>query len=50
MIVLNPVADQTMSAVLSAPLPSPTHIAFRLDIRPRGDEHLGDLRRLIVSR
>ena len=26
-IVLNPVADQTMSAVLSAPLPSPTHRA-----------------------
>ena len=28
----------------------PTHIVFRLDIRPRSDEHLGDLRRLIVSR
>ena len=25
LIGLNPVADQTMSAVLSAPLPSPTH-------------------------
>ena len=28
----------------------PTHTAFRLDIRPRSDEHLGDLRRLIVLR
>ena len=28
----------------------PTHNVFRLDIRPRSDEHLGDLRRLIVSR
>ena len=28
LIALNPVADQTMSAVLSAPLPSPTHMVF----------------------
>ena len=28
----------------------PTHLVFRLDIRPRSDEHLGDLRRLIVCR
>ena len=39
-----------VSSSSSCTVLGPTHISFRLDIRPRSDEHLGDLRRLIPFR
>ena len=42
--------DTAVSSSSSCTVLGPTHLVFRLDIRPRSDEHLGDLRPLIPSR
>ena len=43
-------ARQKLSTSSSYTVLGPTHIVFRPHIRPRSDEHLGDLRRLIAYR